>query len=130
MLHNSTQQHNSPKRQCGATLIGMVFVAAAVILIAIIVMKMFPAYTEFMSVRTVIHSLGRESLNTMSKKEIMNSFDKRSSIAYVDVVKGKDLTIGKNSAGDTVVSVDYQVVKPLMGNVSVLLDFSASSDDK
>ena len=130
MPRNLTQQHNCTQRQGGATLIGMVIVSAALIFIAIIAMKIFPAYTEFMSVRTVIRAMGQESLSTMSKKEIMDSFDRRSTTSYVDVVKGRDLTIGKNSSGDTVVSVDYQVVKPLMGNVSVLIDFSASSDGK
>ena len=42
----------------------------------------------------------------------------------------EDLSIDKNSSGETVVSVQYQVTKPLAGNISVLLDFSASSDGK
>ncbi len=125
-----SHQHNSPKQQGGATLIGMAIVSAALIFIAIIAMKMVPAYIEYFSVRTVIHALNKEPLSTMSKKEIMDSFNKRARTSYVDVVKGQDLTIEKNSAGDTVVSVQYQVLKPLVANVSVLLDFAASSDGK
>ena len=30
--------------------------------------------------------------------------------------------------GDTIVSVDYQTIVPLVGNVSALLDFSISTD--
>jgi len=125
-----SHQHNSPKQQGGATLIGMAIVSAALIFIAIIAMKMVSAYIEYFSVRTVIHALNKEPLSTMSKKEIMDSFNKRARTSYVDVVKGQDLTIEKNSAGDTVVSVQYQVFKPLVANVSVLLDFAASSDGK
>ena len=66
----------------------------------------------------------------MSKKEIMNSFDKRADTSYVSVIQSSDLTIDKNSTGETVVSAQYQVVKPLFGNVSVLLDFATSSDGK
>ncbi|MGZ8982558.1 MAG: DUF4845 domain-containing protein [Methylotenera sp.] len=130
MRHYLIHQQHGLKRQSGATLIGMVLVGAALVFVALVAMKVFPAYTEYFSVRTVIHAMGKESLSTMSKKEIMDSFNKRSSTAYIDVVKGNDLTIGKNSAGDTVVSVEYQVVKPIMGNVSVLIDFATSSDDK
>lgn len=130
MHRHISHQHHSPKQQGGATLIGMAIVSAALIFIAIIAMKMFPAYTEYFSVKTVIHALNKEPLNTMSKKEIMDSFERRRTTSYVDVVTAKDLTIEKNSAGDTVVSVQYQVLKPLVANVSVLLDFAASSDNK
>jgi len=71
-----------------------------------------------------------ESLGTMSNKEIKDSFEKRASVAYVDTVKGSDLVIEKTPDGSAVVSVSYEVVKPIMGNVSVLIDFSARSDGK
>ena len=124
------QQFGTAKQQQGLTLIGLLMVSGVLVGIALVVMKVFPAYTEYFSVRTVIHAMNKESLNTMSKKEIMDSFNKRASTSYVDVVTGKDLTIDKGSAGETVVSVQYQVLKPLAGNVSILLDFSASSADK
>lgn len=124
------QQYGTAKQQQGLTLIGLLMVSGVLVGIALVVMKVFPAFTEYFSVRTVIHAMNKESLNTMSKKEIMDSFNKRASTSYVDVVTGKDLTIDKDSTGETVVSVQYQVLKPLAGNVSILLDFSASSADK
>jgi hypothetical protein len=36
--------------------------------------------------------------------------------------------ISKNDSGLTVVTADYQVLVSLMGNVSALLDFNASTD--
>jgi len=130
MSHNQIQQHPNIKRQNGATLIGMVIVSAAVIFFALIAMKMFPAYQEYFSVKTVLHAMKSEPLNTMSKREIMDSFNRRADVGYITVIKGSDLTIDKNSSGDTVVTAEYQVVKPLFGNVSVLIDFSTSSDGK
>jgi hypothetical protein len=38
--------------------------------------------------------------------------------------------IEKDDSGSTVVSVQYRVIKPLVGNVSVILDFAASSSAK
>lgn len=130
MLSYKNTQHNSLKKQKGATFIGMLFIGGILVFVALIVMTVFPAYTEFFSVKTVMKSMKTESLNSMSKKEIMDAFNRRASTSYVTVVTGKDLSIDKNSSGETVVSVQYQVTKPLAGNISVLLDFSASSDGK
>ncbi|MES2180582.1 MAG: DUF4845 domain-containing protein [Pseudomonadota bacterium] len=130
MLNYKKIQHSSLNKQKGITFIGMLFMAGILVFVALIVMTVFPAYTEYFSVKSVIKSMNKESLNSMSKKDIMDAFNRRASTSYVTVVTGNDLTIDKNSAGETVVSVQYQVTKPLAGNVSVLLDFSASSDGK
>ncbi|NOS94813.1 MAG: DUF4845 domain-containing protein [Methylotenera sp.] len=121
---------NNRKTQGGATLLGMLIVGAMIAFVALIVMKMVPAYTEYFSVKQALKAMKQESLSTMSKKEISNSFDKRASTGYIEVVKGSDLIIEKTVGGDTVVSVEYQVVKPVIANVSVLIDFSASSESK
>ncbi|ACT48538.1 DUF4845 domain-containing protein [Methylotenera mobilis] len=118
------------KKQQGATLLGMLIVGAFVVFAALVVMKVAPAYIEFMSVKKVLKAMQSESLGTMTNKEIKDSFEKRASIAYVDTVKGSDLVIEKAPDGGAVVSVSYEVVKPIMGNVSVLIDFSARSDGK
>jgi hypothetical protein len=130
MLNNQLNTYISHKKQAGATFIGMLFVGAAVVFVALIAMKVFPAYQEYFSVKTVIKALNKESLSSMSKKEIQDSFNRRADTGYVTVVHGNDLTIDKNEAGETVVSVQYQVIKPLFGNVSVLIDFETSADGK
>jgi hypothetical protein len=124
-LNKYTKQH---KNQRGATLIGMALIAGALIFVAIIAMKMAPAYIEFMSVKKVLQAMQQESLGSLSKKEIKDSFDRRRNVAYVEVVSGDDLIIEKNDTGNTVVSVQYQVTKPIVANVSVVMDFEASTD--
>ena len=123
MLSYKNTQHNSLKKQKGATFVGMLFIGGILVFVALIVMTVFPAYTEFFSVKTVMKSMKTESLNSMSKKEIMDAFNRRASTSYVTVVTGKDLSIDKNSSGETVVSVQYQVTKPLAGNISVFAGF-------
>lgn len=121
---------NSFKKQAGATLMGMLFVGGLVVFVAMLGMKLFPAYQQFFSVKSVLRAMKQESLNTMSKGEIIASFDRRADVGYVDVITGKDLEIGKNAKGDTVVTAKYQVVKPLVGNISALIDFETSTDSK
>ena len=108
----------------------MLFVGGAVVFVALMVMKIFPAYQEYFSVKTIIHTMNKESLKGMTKNEIIDNFNKRADIGYVTVIHGSDLTIDKNSDGETVVSAEYQVVKPLFGNVSLLIDFATPSDSK
>lgn len=125
-----TASRQTLKKQQGATFLGMAIVAAGLIFAAIIGMKLMPAYIEYMSVKKVIKAMGADpSLNSMSSKEARYSFEKRKSIDNISSVTGNDLVIKKED-GVTVVSVDYQVQKPLMGNVTALLDFHASSDGK
>lgn len=129
MLHNLNKQHNS-KRQNGMTFIGVVIVIALSLFIAIVAMKMMPAYIEFMSVKKVIHAMGQEQLSTMSRKEIVESFNRRKSIDDITSITVDDLQIEKDESGSTIISVEYQVLKPIMGNVSAVIDFKASSDAK
>ena len=130
MLSLQKKHSGNLKKQAGATLLGMLFVGAMLFFVAVIAMKIFPAYQEYFSVKTVIRAMNKESLNDMSKKEIQDSFNKRADTSYVTVVHGSDLIIGKNSAGETTVSAQYQVITPLFGNISVMMDFDASPDGK
>jgi hypothetical protein len=130
MLNLQKKQPDNLKKQAGATLLGMLFIGALLFFVAIIAMKILPAYQEYFSVKTVIHTMNKESLSSMSKKEIQDSFDKRANTSYITVIKGTDIILGKNSSGETTVSAQYQVITPLFGNISVMMDFNVSADGK
>ncbi len=129
-MHQQLNKLQNVKRQQGATFLGMAIIAGILIFVAIIGMKMVPAYIEFMSVKKVLHAMNQDSLSTMSKKEIKDSYTKRASIDDIKSVTSDDLVIEKDEAGATVVSTQYKVIKPIMGNVSVIIDFAASSNSK
>ena len=114
-------------KQQGMTFIGLVLVIAVVIFLAVIGMKVVPAYIEFSSVKNAIKYVAKDAkFSTMSKKEIASAFDKSASTGYITVIKGSDLVIEKNETGN-VVTADYQVTLPIVANASVLLDFHATS---
>lgn len=129
-IKNPMKHQASHKKQAGATLLGMLFIGAMLFFVAIIAMKIFPAYQEYFSVKTVIRAMNKESLSGMSKKEIQDSFDRRANTSYITVIHGTDLIMGKNSSGETTVAAQYQVITPLFGNISVMMDFNASADGK
>lgn len=130
MRNDQIKHQTNLKKQAGATLLGMLFIGAMLFFVAIIAMKIFPAYQEYFSVKTVIRTMNKESLSSMSKKEIQDSFNKRADTSYITVIKGSDIIIGKNSAGEPAVSAQYQVTTPLFGNISVLMDFNIPADGK
>jgi hypothetical protein len=130
MINLQKKSPGNLKKQAGATLLGMLFVGAMLFFVAIIAMKIFPAYQEYFSVKTVIRAMNKESLSSMSKKEIQDSFDRRANTSYITVIHGTDIIMGKNSSGETTVAAQYQVITPLFGNISVMMDFDASADGK
>ena len=120
-------QNTMLNKQKGMTFIGLVLVVAAVICIAIVGMKVAPAYIEFFGVKKIIVKIANESnFNEMSKKQIVDEFDNGADIGYVKVIKGSDLVIEKGESGN-VVSAEYQVVLPIVANASILLNFNATS---
>ncbi len=117
-------------KQKGMTFIGLVLVIAAVVFLATIGMKVVPAYIEFSGVKKAIHRVASDvNFSAMSKKEIANAFDKAASASYVTVIKGSDLIIEKGDAG-SVIKAEYPVTLPIVANVSILIDFNASSAKK
>ena len=115
-------------KQRGMTFIGLVFVIAGIVFVAVIGMKLLPAYMEYMSVKKAITKIAKEpTFASMSNKDIVDTFDRSATIDNISVVKGRDLDITKDESG-TVVSVEYQTIVPLVANVSALLDFEATTD--
>lgn len=117
-------------KQKGFTFWGLAFTLFVVAVIALLTMKLFPAYSEFFAVKRAMNRLQTEgSLSSMSKRDITRAFQRSSGIDDIRSIKASDLEISKARTGETVVSVDYEVVVPLVANVSALLTFHASTDD-
>jgi Domain of unknown function (DUF4845) len=116
------------KQQRGVTLIGMLLWGIVVVFVALVVMKLLPAYTEYFTITKVLKDIGQDpEIKTMSNGVIREKFLKRSQIDDIHSVKANDLDITKEG-GVTVISVDYPFQTKLIGNVSLLVDFHASSD--
>ena len=124
-MHYSTQMK---KRQHGLTMFGFLFVAVVLVAVALLAMKLVPAYIEYFSVKKVLATMGQDAdVRSKSNAQIREDFTKRASVGYVTVVKPQDLSIDR-SGGVPVISADYEFRTKLVGNVSLVVDFSASSD--
>lgn len=123
------QRFSTPKsRQQGLTMFGFLFVAIVFVVAAMLAMKLVPAYVEFFSVKKILNAMAQDGdLRDKSNAEIRSSFSRRAGIDYVSAVKPEDLFIDR-SGGVPVISVAYEFRTPLIANISLVVDFSASSD--
>ena len=116
-------------KQRGITVIGLVFVLVTLGVVAVMGMKLMPAYLEYFSVKKAIVKLSNEpSFAAMSKKDIVDEFDRSATIDDIKVITGHDLEITKDDAGKPVVSIEYQATVPLIANISALIDFRVSTE--
>jgi hypothetical protein len=123
-----TRTHPLQSRQRGLSMIGFLFVAAVLVVVAMLAMKLVPAYIEFFSVKKILATMGQESdFRSKSNAELRSDFAKRANVGYVTVVKPEHLTIDRRG-GVPVVSADYEFRTKLVGNASLVVDFSASTN--
>lgn len=114
-------------RQRGATFLGMMFIAALVVIVAILGLKLVPAYIEFATVSNILRDVANSPEGKSgSVPAIQSSFKKHAQIDGIETVKADDLEIDKD--GDhVVIKAPYSVRVKLVGNVSALIDFVATS---
>jgi hypothetical protein len=117
------------KNQRGVTLLGAMLIGFMLVAVAVLGMKLIPAYMEFFSVKKIITAIGKDpALSGMAISEIRKSFDNRANVEYVTVIQGKDLEVSKGR-GKTVVTANYSVTIPIVWNISALLEFHTSGSD-
>ena len=115
-------------RQRGLSMIGFLFVAVILIFVAMLAMKLVPAYIEFASVKKILNTMSQSAdLKSKSNAEIRSDFMKRAGVDYVTVVKPEDISVDRRG-GNPVVTVEYTFRTVLFGNLSLIADFKASSN--
>ena len=114
-------------RQTGVSLSGLIVVFAILIVIALLGMKVGPAYSEFLTAKNIIKTIAQEKRNA-SVQEIRKAWDTKTMIDEVKVISSNDLEITKD-AGDVVISFAYKKEVPLFANVGLYIDFAANSKE-
>lgn len=85
--------------QRGMSLIGMLLVMIMIGLVAVVAMQVIPMYSNYLSIKSTIETLRKESVGQMSPSEIQAALQKRFDIGYVEMIKAKDIKIRNVSAG-------------------------------
>ena len=119
-----------PMQQRGITLGGFMIGAFVLVIVAITGLKLVPAYIQNAQINSVFRDIAHDpDMQKATPHDIQASFDRRASIDAITAIKASDIDI--SSAGDTpVLSANYVVKIPLVGNISLYLEFNPSSAGK
>ena len=114
------------EKQRGVTLLGMLVVCAVVAIVALLGLKVTPAYIEYFTLKKAIKDVAQNS-GRGTVGEIRAAYNRRATIDSIDVIGDKDLEITKEG-NDVVISFSYPKRIPLFANISLVIDFAASSN--
>lgn len=118
------------KNQEGWTIWTMLLSAAVLVSIALLVMKLSPHYLDNAKLEAALEYVSNDSrVANMTRRQIIREMKNKLYIDYGDELINLDesLVIEKRRGGMTL-SLAYEVVVPLVANISALLDFSNSAD--
>lgn len=112
-------------RQRGVGLSGLLFWSVILALLALLGMKLAPAYIDYFSILKAVKTVAMQAPGK-TVSEIRMDFSKQEQIGYFKDIKASELDISKNG-NEVVVSFSYEKRIPLFLNINLLIDFQGSS---
>ncbi len=116
------------KTQRGMTLTSFLVVAAVVGFALYVGMKLFPMYQEYYSVKAALKGVSQEpGVAGMEPGQVQQMFFRRLYINYSDNVKPENVKM-KRINGGWDMQVNYEVRRPLVGNLDVVGKFETNQE--
>lgn len=111
------------RQQQGYTLISLIFILGCVAAVVLLIFKIGPIYLDHSKVKNAFAALeGQGNIAELSESEIRSSLDKRFNMNYVGDLKAQEVKVTKQGSY-VKVEADYEVVRKIVGNLSVLVEF-------
>ena len=114
------------QRQRGLSILGFIFVAAVVVIFAMIGFRTLPSYVEYFTVKKVLAKTLEDAKEGFSMYDFRRSFDLKASADYIDSVRGSDIDVTKEG-NQLVATAAWSKTLHLVGNMSLLLEFEATA---
>ena len=115
------------RNQHGMTMLSWLIVLAVVVFFILVGIKMVPTYLENYSIQQVLRNMENDrKVRSMSPAEMKKSFFKRLKINSVYEFDRDAIKIKKEKFG-TRFALDYEIRKPVAGNVAIVMTFSESA---
>lgn len=115
----------TPATQRGLSIIGFLFVTVVVLIVALLIFRVTPAYIEWYTVQKGLTETMRDT-NDPTLANIRRAMDRKLAADYADAVGPKDIEIRRE--GNTIIAfVAWEKKLPLVHNASLLLEFEASA---
>lgn len=114
-------------RQQGLGFGNFIMSAFALIVVALLGMKVVPAYVHSAQISQIFREIVADpALQNVPTSSIEMAYRKRASINDIKDLKVEDIEI-VNEGGSLKLSASYEVKVPLVGNISLVLAFNPSS---
>ena len=118
------QYSKGKQQQRGATFLGGLIIAAILGMALYVVIRLYPAYWEYYEIVSSLNSVAKENGGgAATPQSLRSALDRKWSAGYVDTIKGSDVDVTKDGDGWDM-TVDYQVERPFVGNISLLVSFN------
>jgi type II secretory pathway pseudopilin PulG len=111
-------------REAGVSLSGLIVVLIVLGFLAVLAMKVVPAWVEYRSIKNAIVQAKAAGGGT---REMQQAFDRNAEINNITAISSRDLAISRDN-GQAELSFAYEKRIPLAGNVSLLIDFAGTTD--
>jgi hypothetical protein len=112
------------KHQKGVSLLGLLFWGALIAIGFVVGAQVVPSYAEYLEINKAIKSASKAGTTVA---EIRAAFTKQVEAGYISTVSANDLDITKDGKGDIVINFAYQKKLPLVGPVSLVIDYEGST---
>jgi len=113
------------RRQRGISMIGFLFTAAVLLIVALLAFRMIPSYIEYYTVQRALKEALTET-NDPTQATVRRAVERKLDADYVDSVSSKDVQVTKTGNSITAY-VNWEKKLPLVHNVSLLMEFNASA---
>jgi hypothetical protein len=106
---------------------GVLLLLIAIVFVAIIGMKLVPAYIEYFTVKQAITAVTQSGeLRNATVADVRRAYERRASVDDITAVDPGDLEVTKDG-NEIVIAFAYEKRIPLFYNISVVIDFAAST---
>jgi hypothetical protein len=112
--------------ESGVSLSGLIVVLIVLGALALVAIKVAPAFLEYRAVKDSIVKAKAEA-GTGTVREIQQAFDKNAGVNDVSSISGRDLVITRDG-GTAEISFAYEKRIPLTSSISVVLAFDGTTD--
>jgi hypothetical protein len=115
-----------PELQRGMSIIGFLFVAAVLVVFAMVGFRLTPPYIEYYSVQRALAQSLDDNREVPSANEVRKSFQKYADSGYIESVRGADIEVQK-TGNEVTAYVSWTRKLHMVGNVSLFLEFDAAA---
>jgi Tfp pilus assembly major pilin PilA len=117
----------SARQQSGLSILSFLFVAAVVVVVAVVGFRVLPAYIEYFSVKSALVETLAEMQDFNNPTELRKNFQKRVDAGYIESVGGRDIDLHKEG-NQWVATLAWTRKLPLVSNVSLLIEFETRAE--